>query len=428
MGDHDPEAGSKRAKPDEPRAEVDEKVETAPWHTVVVSNLGDRRPEEAVPNAAVTFCLNQGRSVTNYVLVPDFGPAPIFLANFCELFDKTTDAAGNEIDHASKGKLRQRYVKKMIPNTTYLRDIRCQFMILFCHGTERHKDRTLPSCLSFQETESVWPDGHKIGLVHTPAIVWACSSYTKDGTTYRKPHDGITLSEVAKDSNLVLLLACCGPMILEEFASEAGGAKPDLALFWRADGAHDVSCNIALAMLMTAIELSPKNLRFAHWRWDEIVRRNICEVLLQIQECGTADGLFEWLWEAEILTPSQRPEEKRSFRIKGCINTYQATTHPKTRARDEDLFFEELQSLSLMIWHDDAVFGGSAIGRGYRRIHVGSSKKQLRALIDSSLPFSQYRDVQARPATAPAGGSRVPLDALLEQLRGLCAHAGGASI
>jgi hypothetical protein len=113
--------------------DVDETLETPSWHTVVVSNLGDRRPEESVPNALVNFCLNQGRSTTSYVLVPDFGPAPIFLANFREEFDKTTDEHGIETDHARKGQLRQRYVKKMIPNTAHLHDINCQFMVLFCH-------------------------------------------------------------------------------------------------------------------------------------------------------------------------------------------------------------------------------------------------------------------------------------------------------
>ncbi len=53
--------------------------ETVPCHTVIISNFADARPEEILPDSAANFFLNQGRSVTNYVLVPDFGPEPIFL-------------------------------------------------------------------------------------------------------------------------------------------------------------------------------------------------------------------------------------------------------------------------------------------------------------------------------------------------------------
>ncbi len=40
---------------------------------VVVSNMGDRRPEEIVPDTVATFCLNHGFSVTSYVCVPGLG-------------------------------------------------------------------------------------------------------------------------------------------------------------------------------------------------------------------------------------------------------------------------------------------------------------------------------------------------------------------
>ncbi len=49
---------------------------------VILSNMGDTRPEEMVPDAVTTFCLNHGGRVVNYVCVPYCSDEPIFLANY----------------------------------------------------------------------------------------------------------------------------------------------------------------------------------------------------------------------------------------------------------------------------------------------------------------------------------------------------------
>jgi hypothetical protein len=107
---------------------------------VIVSNVGDRRPEEIVPDTVATYCLNCSMSVRSYVVVPDFGPWSMFLANYKR-------EGGND-------RVEKRYVKKMIPDTVYLKNITCDVMMLCCLGIPRFKDRGgvhHPHALCFNE-------------------------------------------------------------------------------------------------------------------------------------------------------------------------------------------------------------------------------------------------------------------------------------
>jgi hypothetical protein len=106
MGEPAPEGKRLRSEAEEAAAApFDEKAETVPSHTVIVSTVGDVRPDEVVADSVATFFLNLRRSVTTYVVVPLFAPEPVFLANFRV---------------ADEGGLKSRYVKKMIPSTAHL--------------------------------------------------------------------------------------------------------------------------------------------------------------------------------------------------------------------------------------------------------------------------------------------------------------------
>ena len=111
--------------------------EDLPFHTVVISNFGDIRPEETIPDVLTTFLLDQGKSLTNYVVLSDFGPDPFVLANYRYLYDEDVLDSKQNKKH-SKGALKKQYVKEIIPSTTHLRDISSEVMFMFSHGALRN--------------------------------------------------------------------------------------------------------------------------------------------------------------------------------------------------------------------------------------------------------------------------------------------------
>jgi hypothetical protein len=113
--------------------------------------------------------------------------------------------------------------------------------------------------------------------------IWSCSKYTEDGNVYEKQDHGVTLSQVVEHSKLVVLLSCCGASIMNEYTRQAGN-KPDFDVFWREHIRHDVSLSIFLALLITSIKgcssVDKEGDR------DEVIRRNVCQVMLWVKEYG----------------------------------------------------------------------------------------------------------------------------------------------
>ena len=319
----------------EDAAACDERLERPSHYTVIVSNAGDTRPEECVPDAVSNFLLNQGTSVTNYVVVPEVGAEPLFLANFREVYDKTADGT----EHRDKGKLKKRYVKKMTPSTAFLKDIACDVMILFCHGSACPGR---PHYVCFTEEHGVSLDGHV--REHTPpaTTIWACSSYQNQ----KKPDHGVTLSEVVRASKLVLLLSCCAKPIVQQYASEAVN-KSDFVVFSMDSVIQDISHNIFLALLMNAMEGCPDDMRYGPW--DEFVKRNVCQVLLWIKgNSGSVEAFWTFLQDADIITTGQNRavEIEDEFRVKGCINTYKAyvVSVDGVQVNEKQIFLNDLLS------------------------------------------------------------------------------------
>ena len=226
--------------------------ENVPWHTVVISNFGDKRPEETIPDALTTFLLGKGKSLTNYIVLPDFGPGPFFLANYRWLFAEDVLDSQQKIKY-SKGTLNKRYVKEIIPSTAHLRDIASEVMFILSHGSERnaYMRPPQPGYLSFIERNSVSVDGQvRVGNTPESARIWSCSSYTawddafREKVTYQKPPGGVTLSQVVGQSDLVFMLSCGTGPIMEEYSSEDDGSrKPDFVVFLRSVPSHDISFN-----------------------------------------------------------------------------------------------------------------------------------------------------------------------------------------
>lgn len=356
---------------------------------VIVSNFGDTRPEEIVPDSVATYFLNGGMSVRSYVVVVDFGTWPIFLANWRREAD------------AKKGIVAKRYVKKMIPRTVYLRDITCDVMILFCHGISNFVDAGVqrPHSICFVEGDGVSKEGVRHQAAPHNSQVWSCSSYTDDnGTTYRKREHSITLTEVVRGSRLVLLLCCCGVGVMREYRQERGGeARPDFVYF-AMDDIHDISINIFLALLIDALEGATVRVG----AWDEFIRRCVCQVLEWVKWC---DGDAEIMWGGLI---EQRCVEmgRTTFRIKGSINNFNVETD------DKQTVLRELQSLTLLLW--DGGEGGARAERGERIERVvnhETAKEELVAWMEGK-PFR-------RASLGERAESPIRIDALLLQLKGL---------
>ena len=227
------------------RQRVEGEQEEREGGLVIVSNVGDTRPEEIVPDTVATYFLNCSMSVRSYVVVPDFASWPIFLAKW----ERKADPA--------KGRVEKRYVKRMVPRTTCLKNITYDVMILCCHGIPKFidKDRVHhPHSLCFNESNSVDRDGDRHPFAPRSSQIWSCTSYKDNEHTYTKRVGGVTLSEVVCGSSLVLLLCCCGDPIMQEYRAEMGQKdRPDFVYFAMDHTVHDISINIFLALLITAL-------------------------------------------------------------------------------------------------------------------------------------------------------------------------------
>lgn len=380
--------------------------ENVPWHTVVISNFGDVRPEEAISDMLTSFLLNKGYSLTNYIVFPDFGREPFFLANYRYLYEEDVLDSQQKIKF-SKGTVNKQYVKEMIPSTTHLRYISSEVMFMLCHGSDRNARMSSPQpgYICFNEANSVDASGQvRVGNSPQSARIWSCSSYTawddalQREVTYEKRAGGVTLSQVVCRSDLVLLLSCCARPIMEEYSSEDDGRKkPDFVVFCRSVAAHDISFNTFLALLITAHEAHVDGGRRLYW--DGVVKTLVCQVMLWVKEHGADEHTFwNWLRTTGIILPGYNPASENVFRIKGCIHTYPLTFDATLQKHDKLILLEELKSLTLMIWHD----GQQGEARGYDKIDQERPTADLVGWRDSTLDFRTYKSC-ARTSTLPYG-------------------------
>jgi hypothetical protein len=375
--------------------------EDVPRHTVVISNFGDIRPEEAIPDMLTTFFLGNGRSLTSYVVLSDFGPEPYFLANYRYLYDEDVFDSQKKIKH-SKGDLDKQYVKEMIPSTTHLRGISSEVMFMLSHGSLRNARIGIPqpSYVSFIEPHSVSVHGVTVGKSPESSRIWSCSSYTAwddalhRQVTYEKRQGGVTLSEVVCKSDLVFMLSCNTGPIMEEYSSEDDGRrKPDFVVFLRSVPSHDISFNTFLALLINALELRVDDGRKLSWA--ELARTLVCQVMLWVKEHGAdADTFWNWLRTNGIILPGRNPADENGFRIKGCIQTYTLTFDATLEKHDKVILLEELKSLTLMIWHN----GQQAEARGYDKIDHRRITAHLVGWRDGTLDLMTYKGFE-RAAT-----------------------------
>jgi hypothetical protein len=348
--------------------------------------------------------------------MPEPGAEPKFLANFRDLYDED-DGRGHKT-----GELDKRYVKKMIASTAFLKGIACDVMILFCHGTD---SPGRPHYMCFHEDNGVSVDGKTRGYTPPATTIWACSSFHNGTVDCKKPEGGVTLSEVVRGSKLVMMLSCFAEPIMQEYAREAG-EKADFVVFLMPSTIHDISHNIFLALLMTAVEDYPDRLRRCYW--DEMIRRNVCQVLLWIKEHSTdVDTFWTFLQDADIILRghNRTASMEDEFRVKGCINTFRAgvVTVDGVEVNEKQLFFKDLLSLTLMIWND----GYGAKMRGYSRINYLDDKEDLEKWMEGNMPFKKpQRSQLVSKAAAAEPICTASVAMLLAQLKGL-AHikAGG---
>ena len=355
---------------------------------VIVSSLGDRRPDEIVVDTLANCCLNFCMSVRNYAVMSDFGSRPMFLAN------KAYEALGTEPAF--------RYVKQMLPRTSYLKDVDCDVMIIHAHGGVRRvnveKNTKRPYYLTFHEQNHVYAEsGERKTTSSMSAVIYSCSLYNDGVNEYTAPDGAATLSGVVGDSRLVLLLSCCGRNIIEEYSSEMRDRnKPDLVAFLMDDHVHDVSINIFFTLLIAALESRTMNPS----PWDEFFKRSVCHVLYWIKKHGVSgDTFWNFLKRERYISLRGRG----SYRIKGFINNF------KLHAGDEDRLLLELQSLTLLQWRRPA---GDTLGNYDWEVAQARTEHELAALICGG-PFLKASAPAALPGSAPR------LDAMLLQLKGL---------
>ncbi len=257
----------------------------------------------------------------------------------------------------AKGELKKQYAKVMTPSTSELCFVGSEVMFIICHGAVRTVlvRPPQPSYLTFHEPFAVSGDG-KVIVGNSPesSRIWSCSSHiaedaaTKQCITYRKAAEGVTLSRVVCASDLVVLLSCDSGLIMDEYSSEEDDyKKPDFVAFLRWGPSHDISFNIFLALLMTALErkVSPTGKTAAGKiiYCDDSVRMSVCQIMLWVQEAGEDEDTFwAFLCANGIVLPGQDATNEDHIQIRGCIHTFGLVTDAESKKHDRLLVLEEL--------------------------------------------------------------------------------------
>jgi hypothetical protein len=120
---------------------------------------------------------------------------------------------------------------------------------------------------------------------------------------------------------------------------------PDFVYLDMDHAVHDISINIFLAMLITALEAA----RDRDGPCDEVFKRCICQVLLWVQENG-GDEVNFWEYLVTLHCVEMRGNGTL-FRIKGCINNYGLEMEDKLN--DKQIVLRELQSVTMLLWEAD---------------------------------------------------------------------------
>ena len=388
----------------------------------IYSAHGAKKPAMAADALATVF-LRFRVNVSSYVCVPGVGK-PICVANF---------------DGNPGGK----WKKLLFPRTADLQAIESGVKVLFCHGSARVETEGggMPPYIVFHNPLGVDVDGRTLEAAPPASEVWACGTSDEGAKTYKKPRDGVTLSEVVAGSQLVLLFCCYSTDIICDYGREDRERQnPAFLVFLRDAEVWDTSIHIFTAMLMRAVETKGvKKPPFS-----ECLKRNICQVLLWVQEHGSgadaadaADAFWDFLVQEKLV---EMKPHVGSFCVQYMAAAIALSTSTVTAPQFKQKLLEEVQSVTLMIWVFDVDANGNGSG-SYKWIDHKHEKAELEA----------YRDGQkvmtGAQHAAGAAGARGPawsdsfddipeaaaLDALsvaalLTELRGLLGRAAGAGI
>jgi len=418
-------ADKKRRVPGDSDGEEEVPAVRIPWHNVILSNFGDKMPDEAVPDTLTAFLLGKAKSVSSYIVVPDFGPKPVFLAKHRYLYEEDVYREDERI--YAKGDIKKQYVKMIVPRTADLCFVgnEVEVMFILSHGATRTalSRPPQPSYLSFHEPFSVSADG-KVIVGNSPETsrIWSCKKYNAE-FVYQKPEQGVTLSQVVCGADLVVLLSCDTGRFMEEYSAEnADEENPDFIAFLRWGATCDTSFFIFLALMYTALDskVAPTGVTAAGKiiYWDDTVRMTVCQVILWVRDKGqSADAFWNFLCANKIVEMIESDTHER-FRIRGRLDTYGLGVDAETQQPDKVVVLEELRSLTLMIWHN----GGG--GRGhYDNIDYRRQAADLEGWRDGTLDWRDYESDESAPASPVRVGGPAAQDAhvgaLLRQLDGL---------
>jgi hypothetical protein len=120
---------------------------------------------------------------------------------------------------------------------------------------------------------------------------------------------------------------------------------PDFVYLEMDHAVHDISINIFLGLLITALETAMNR----DGPCDEVFKRCVCQVLHWVQDNG-GDELEFWEYLVTLRCIEMRGNGT-VFRIKGCINNYGLEMEEKPN--DKQTVLRELQSVTMLLWESD---------------------------------------------------------------------------
>ena len=189
------------------------------------------------------------------------------------------------------------HTKKMVNETSKLKGISGDLMVIIGHGKGRGGTSPSGICFAPDYVRPVYADEHD------HLILWACDTKKDaDGMTHTRPSTSVMLADVTAQSNLAIILCCRGDQILQDFLSVERTNFTEMLICDRND-IDNISYSIFFALLLNLLDSdvparpfsNPANkpyFGFQRLTIDYLVKINIRRIFQLVNKFGTTPESF----------------------------------------------------------------------------------------------------------------------------------------
>lgn len=308
----------------------------------------------------------------------------------------------------------QNYVKTMVAETSQLRKIQSEVMIIICHGAPA--TRKYSASLRFCDEEA------HVGNGENATIVWA--SATRKPAA---PNTSVALNDVIGQSNIVILMCCDADDIVHDYFNEKGPKeKVQEILYFNGDRNADLSSEILLSLMINICDIE---FRYHRRPFDEYLRPILLKIM-QIVRLFETDSVSFWNFLETVGCVSMLEDVKRQQQLPNKWNesTYFRLNGRKlTRILKEntkEVTLNDMRALTLARWSAEGVHTCSVMSSDPPDIEFCDEHSDREPQVDEFLKHYKRNKpkLSASCIVSAQAISASPLVVLLGQLQRLRAN------